>query len=60
MAFSKTGLASVLLGLLILAGVWFYAFQSSGLWVMLLVTVQGGVVLLGLFLVFIGLLMLLL
>ncbi len=55
---SKTGIASLILGLAVLLGTYFYAFASAGPWIMLIVTVQGAVVLLGLFLVFIGLLML--
>lgn len=55
---SKTGIAALLLGLVILLGTYFYAFASAGLWIMFIVAVQGAVILLGLFLVFIGLLML--
>ena len=55
---SKTGIASLVLGLAILLGTYLYSFAGAGLWIMLVVTVQGAVVLLGLFLMFIGLLML--
>ncbi|MFH1200555.1 MAG: hypothetical protein V1708_05810 [Candidatus Micrarchaeota archaeon] len=55
---SKTAIASLLLGLVVMAGTYLYAFQSAGPWIMLVVAVQGGVILLGALLVFLGLLML--
>ncbi|MBU1197803.1 hypothetical protein KJ765_04820 [Candidatus Micrarchaeota archaeon] len=57
---SKTGIASLILGLFIVVGVWFAAFQNVSVWAFVLVAVEGGLVILGLFLMFIGLLMLLL
>ncbi len=56
---NKTGLLSVVLGLLILGGCYLFIFQQS-LWWLFYGAVSGGLALLGAFLVFIGLLMLLL
>ncbi|MFH1106400.1 MAG: hypothetical protein V1787_00740 [Candidatus Micrarchaeota archaeon] len=55
---SKAGIASLILGLLVIAASWYYWFQSAGAWAMLGVAVQGAVILFGVFLAFIGLLML--
>ena len=55
---SKTGIASLIIGLAIVVGTYFYAFASAGPWIMFVVTVQGAIVLLGLFLILIGALML--
>lgn len=57
---SKTGIAAVLAGLLVMAGVYWVSFLGSGLFVYVLTAITGGFILLGAFLVFLGLLMLLL
>lgn len=60
MAISKPGLVSLILGLLILGGTWAFGFSMSiaGLIAMVQITITGAIILLGLFLAFIGILML--
>ncbi|HLC47473.1 MAG TPA: hypothetical protein VJI13_00205 [Candidatus Norongarragalinales archaeon] len=58
MAISKPGIISLLVGLLVLFASWYLGFQASGLAQMLIVTVQGGAILFGLFMMLIGILML--
>ncbi|MFH1750354.1 MAG: hypothetical protein ABH863_01610 [Candidatus Micrarchaeota archaeon] len=58
MAISKPGIASLLLGILLLLGSWYFWFQGAGIWQLLVVILQGGLMLFGLFMVLIGVLML--
>jgi hypothetical protein len=58
MAISKPGIASLLIGLLVVAGSWYFWFQSAGIWAMAVAIVQGGLILFGLFMALIGILML--
>ena len=57
MGVSKTGMASLLLGVVILALAWLFYFSAKGVMALVLTTVMGGVVLLGLFFALVGLLM---
>ena len=61
MQFSKVAFGSVLVGLLILAGIWYFAFQSSdvmgSLVSMGVYAVVGGLVWVGLVLAILGILM---
>ncbi|MFH0971329.1 MAG: hypothetical protein V1835_02060 [Candidatus Micrarchaeota archaeon] len=57
MAISKPGLVSLILGILIVAAAYWLGFQNSGIFAMLITTMQGGIILLGLFLMLIGFLM---
>lgn len=58
MAVSKPGIVSLLIGLLVIIASWYFWFQSTGIWQMLILTIQGGIVIFGLFMVLIGFLML--
>ncbi|MBI5228875.1 hypothetical protein HY991_02105 [Candidatus Micrarchaeota archaeon] len=65
MRVSKIGLASLLLGLTLVLGTWWFGFYNGvqGMFTKsiisaVVVTIQGGLILLGLFILFIGLLML--
>ena len=57
MGISKTGIASLIVGLVILALTWMFHFETMGITAMVLTTILGGIVLLGLFFAVIGLLM---
>ncbi len=57
MSISKPGLASLIIGLLMVGGVWYLAFPAA-ITEMIIATILGGIVLLGLFLILIGILML--
>ena len=66
MKVSKIGIASFLLGLILVLGTWWFGFYNGvagmavkSLIAAIVVTIQGGLILFGLFLLFIGLLMLL-
>ena len=57
MSVSKTGLGSLLIGVLILALAWVFYFAPLGFGALVVTTVMGGIVLLGLFFLLIGILM---
>jgi hypothetical protein len=58
MAISKPGIVSLILGILLVVGVWYFGFQNLGIMALIITTIAGGIVLLGLFLMLIGILML--
>ena len=55
---SKSGIISLILGVILILGVWLTSFQQTGIMMMLAATFLGGLVLLGLFLIVLGLLIL--
>ncbi|MFH0972275.1 MAG: hypothetical protein ABIG96_04835 [Candidatus Micrarchaeota archaeon] len=58
MAISKTGVASLLLGIFLVAVTAYFGFPGATLWAIIGSTILGGLMLLGLFLMLIGALML--
>jgi len=55
---SKSGIISLILGVILILWVWLTSFQQTGIMMMLAATFLGGLVLLGLFLIVLGLLIL--
>ena len=55
---SKSGIISLILGVILILWVWLTSFQQTGIMMMLAATFLGGAVLLGLFLILLGLLIL--
>ena len=58
MAISKTGIASLLLGIFLVAVTVYLGFPGATLWAIVGSAILGGLILLGLFLMLIGVLML--